>query len=309
MKIVSDPNLLECGNRPIAAAIGFFDGVHLGHQAVIGKAIDTARLLKGMALVITFDRHPQNIVAPRRAPRLVQPLPQRLATIESLGPDVMLLYHFDRRFSQQSAEAFIRSLRSALPRMNSLSVGANFTFGHRRSGNLEVLRQFGNDLGFAVHGAEPVTLDGAPISSSRIREAIRRGALREAGLMLGRAYSIAGKVVKGDGLGRQLGFATANLEVAGLVLPPNGVYTAHVRLASDRLPAVLNLGVRPTIPAARPTPRLEVHLLDWSGDLYGQDIEVFFDVKLRDEQKFESPKALKSQIAKDVAAARRQLSK
>ena len=184
-----------------------------------------------MALVVTFDRHPGSVVAPQRVPPLIYSLPQKLRVIESLGADALLLIHFDKAFSEQTGDAFIRGLARDLGRIQSLCVGNNFVFGHKRGGNVALLKTLGAELNFAVHGMAAVSLDGRVVSSTRIRETLRAGDLDAASQMLGRAYSLAGQIVHGDQLGRQLGFPTANLDATGLALPPNGVYTVHARVA------------------------------------------------------------------------------
>jgi riboflavin kinase/FMN adenylyltransferase len=304
MNIIRAAHELNAAGRKVCLAIGFFDGVHLGHQQIIRQTVADARQQNAISLVITFDRHPSTVVAPSRAPALIYPLAQKLRTIESLGADTLLLIHFDKVFSQRSAEDFIRRLAHDAGRIHSLCVGANFTFGHKRLGNVALLQQLGKELNFTVHGMAQVSLDGKAISSTRVREAIKAGNLDLASQMLGRQYSIASQVVKGDRLGHQLGFPTANLDVTGLVLPPHGVYSAQAVVCGNAHRAVLNIGIRPTIQNPTPATRFEVHLLDFSGELYGQELEVIFFDKLRDERKFASLDELKKQIARDVAAAR-----
>jgi len=184
-------------------------------------------------------------------------------------------------------------------------VGANFVFGHNRGGNVEMLRKLGLDLQFTVHGVASLALDGEPVSSTRIRRCIRDGQLDLAGQMLGRAYSIAGIVAAGDRLGHTLGFPTANIDAAGLALPPNGVYAVHAIFAGKLHRAVLNIGYRPTLQNPNPSLRVEAHLLDFSGDFYGQELEVIFLEKLRVEIKFPSLDDLRSQITRDITQARR----
>jgi len=303
MKTIHTAKELSAGSRKVCLAIGFFDGVHLGHQQIIRQTIADARQHEAGALVLTFDRHPNTVVAPARVPPLIYSLPQKLRVIESLGTDTLLLIHFDKTFSEQTGEAFVRGLANDLPRIQSLSVGAEFTFGHKRSGNVSLLSRLGKELGFAVHGLAAVSLDGKVISSTRIREAIRTGRFDRAGQMLGRAYSLAGQVVAGDRLGRPIGFPTANLDVTGLVLPPNGVYMAHVNARGETHRAVVNIGLRPTLPNPDPPVRVEAHLLDFDADLYGAELEVTFSERLRDEQKFASVDELRKQIARDIAEA------
>lgn len=329
MQLLRTTTDLKSGDRKVCLAIGFFDGVHLGHQQIIRQTIADARQHSALALVLTFDQHPNTVVAPDRVPPLIYSLPQRARVVEALGADALLVLHFDRQFSEQNGEAFIRRLARDLGRIQSIFVGSDFVFGHKRSGNVSLLKKLGDELNFAVHGLAAVSLDGQVVSSTRIREAIRAGGFGAAGQMLGRPYSLSACVVKGDQLGTKLGFPTANLEVTGLVLPPNGVYAADVtrrtgvapvsnqtpaqaeNLYGDRRdgcpthPAVLNIGYRPTIANLTAAPRVEVHLLDFQGDLYGEELEVTFLAKLRDERKFSSLEQLQAQIARDIAEARR----
>lgn len=304
MPILTAATELRARPRKVCVAIGVFDGVHLGHQQVIRQTLADARQHEGVPVVITFDRHPNAVVAPDRVPPMLHSLPQKLRAIESLGIANTLLIRFDRAFSEQTGEQFIRSLARDFGHLHSVCVGSEFTFGHKRSGNVALLKQLGAELKFIVHGLAAVSLDGEPVSSTRIREAVRTGDLDSASQMLGREYSIAGSVIRGDQLGRKLGFPTANLEVAGLILPPNGVYAVHARVAGREHRGALNLGLRPTL--ASPTPRLqcEVHLLDFAEEIYGEELELTFATKLRDEQKFPDLAALQSQIHRDLAAAR-----
>jgi riboflavin kinase/FMN adenylyltransferase len=303
MRIIHAASELKPAGRKVCLAIGFFDGVHLGHQQIIRQTLTDARRHEAIALVITFDRHPNAVVAPHRLPPLIYSLPQKLRVIESLGAVRLLLIPFDKAFSEQTGEAFIRGLARDLGHVQSLCVGANFLFGHKRTGNVDLLNQLGGELKFAVHGLAAVALDGKAVSSTRIRETIRVGDLDGASQMLGRAYSLAGTVVRGDGLGHQLGFPTANLDTAGLALPPNGVYAIHAEVRGKRQRAVLNIGQRPTLQSAAPQLRVEAHLMDFTGELYGQELEVTFVEKLRPEKKFPSLADLRAQIARDILAA------
>jgi riboflavin kinase/FMN adenylyltransferase len=330
MNVIHSATGLQPGSNKVCLAIGFFDGVHLGHQQIIRQTVADARQHDGSALVLTFDQHPNTVVAPDRVPPLIYSLPQKLRAIESLGSDALLLLRFDHAFSEQTGEVFVRQLARDLGRIQSVCVGADFVFGHRRSGNVALLKKLGGELNFMVHGIAAVSLDGQVVSSTRIREAIRTGDLDAAGQMLGRAYSLAARVVKGDQLGTKLGFPTANLDVAGLVLPPNGVYAAHVQRRTGVAPvsnqspaqveyengdrrdtcrtkshrAVLNIGHRPTVQNPTPAIHVEVHLLDFSGEIYGEELEITFAARLRDEQKFASLDELKAQIARDIAKAK-----
>ena len=304
MKIIHAANELKSNGKKVCLAIGFFDGVHLGHQQIIRQTIADAHQHNAIALVLTFDRHPNSVVAPSRVPPLIYSLPQKLRAIESLGADKLLLVCFDKKFSEQSGEAFVRGLARDLGSIQSVCVGADFVFGHKRSGNVALLKKLGGEIGFSVHGLAAVSLDGQVISSTRIRETIRAGNLDGASQMLGRPYAIAGRVVEGDKLGRQLGFPTANLDVAGLVLPSNGVYAGLMTVKRKSHCVALNIGLRPTMVSGKPDLRVEAHLLDFSGRLYGAELEIEIGEKLREERKFSSPAALQAQIARDIAAVR-----
>ena len=303
MKLIRTASELQPAGKKVCLAIGFFDGVHLGHQQIIRQTISDARRHEAIALVITFDQHPNTVVAPNRLPPLIYSLPQKLRAIGSLGVDTLLLIHFDKPFSEQTGEAFIRELARDLGALQSISVGANFVFGHKRGGNVELLKKLGAEMKFAVHGLAAVALDGKAVSSTRIRQLIQAGQLDAASQMLGRSYSLAGRVVRGDGLGKQLGFPTANLDVKALALPPKGVYAVHAELAGKTWRAVLNIGTRPTLQNPNPQLQVEAHLLDFQGDLYGQELEITFLDKLREEKKFASLAELCEQFGRDVCDA------
>ena len=304
VKIIHAANELMPGSRKVCVAIGVFDGVHLGHQQIIRQTVADARQHDAAALVITFDRHPNAIVAPTRVPPQIFSRSQKLRAIESLGADALLEILFDKSFSEKSGEGFIRELAGDLGKISSICVGADFVFGCRRSGNVALLKTLGAELKFNVHGHAAVSLDGELVSSTRIREAIRTGNLDAASQMLGRPYAICGRVLSGDKIGRQLGFPTANLDAANLVLPPNGVYAACARVDEKLYRAALNIGVRPTVASAEPNLRVEAHLLDFNGELYGAELELELGERLRAERKFSSAAELSAQIAQDVGAVR-----
>jgi riboflavin kinase/FMN adenylyltransferase len=302
VKILHAANDLKPGNRKVCLAIGFFDGVHLGHQQIIRQAVADAHQHNAVALALTFDRHPNVVVAPDKVPPLIYSLPQKLRAVGSSGVENILMVHFAEEFSRQSGEEFVRNLARDFGKIHNICVGANFVFGHKRSGDVALLKRLGAELSFQVHGLAAVSLDGRTVSSTRIREAVRAGNLGAASQMLGRPYAICGKVVQGDRLGRKLGFPTANLDVAGLVLPPNGVYAGCAKLAGRFYRVALNIGFRPTVASASLRLCVEAHLLNFSGNLYGAELEVEVGEKLREERKFASPTELKAQIARDIAA-------
>jgi riboflavin kinase/FMN adenylyltransferase len=305
VKIIRAASELEAQGKKVCLAIGFFDGVHLGHQQIIRQTISDARQHDAMAVVLTFDRHPNSVVAPDRVPPLIYSLPQKLRAIESLGTDALLLIQFDKKFSEQTGEEFIRSLTRDFGKIHSVCVGTDFVFAHKRSGNVELLKKLGAELNFSVHGLAAVSLDGQVVSSTRIRETVRAGDFDAASQMLGRTYAISGRVVEGDKLGHKLGFPTANLDAANLVLPPNGVYSGCTKLRGRFYRVALNIGLRPTVAVNKPQLRVEAHLLDFSGELYGEDLEIEIGEKLRDERKFASPAQLREQIARDIVEVRK----
>jgi len=307
MILIHHASDLNPGARKVCVAIGVFDGVHLGHQQVIRQTMADAVQHQALSVVVTFDKHPNAIVAPERMPPLIYPLEKKLGVIESLGVSATYLIEFTKEFSAIPAEQFVRDLARDFKNIQSICVGSNFTFGHKRGGNVDLLRNLGKELNFQVHGLASVALDGQPVSSTRVREMIRAGNLDLANQMLGRTYSLCGRVVKGDGIGRKIGFATANLDVHGLALPPTGVYAARCDVSGIVYCAAVNIGYRPTLSSPTPKLQVEAHLLDFDADIYGETLELTFVRKLRDEQKFPSPAALRDQIARDVEAARQAL--
>jgi riboflavin kinase/FMN adenylyltransferase len=285
-----------------------FDGVHLGHQHVIRQARIDARARGAATVVATFDPHPLTVVRPEKAPRLLQSLPQRIATLESQGADAVLVLGFDEALSRKSGEAFVRDLVVGFGGLRSFTVGQGFHFGHGRSGNVPLLRTLGRELGFSVNAMAPIHIGPEVVSSTRVRGALRDGKLGLVAELLGRPYSIVGPVVRGDQLGQSLGFPTANIDVDGLELPPFGVYAARARHSGGEFPAAVNLGLRPTLQSPQPLLRFETHLIGFQGDLYGQDLAVELVAFLRPERRFAHLDALKAQIAKDIAAAKKTLS-
>lgn len=286
---------------PVSLAIGVFDGVHLGHQRVI----HAARATGNAAVVLTFDPHPMRVLHPDKAPPLLTSTPHKLALIEALGVDAALVLPFTKSFSEIPAEHFLEQLAAPAHRVRQVCVGARFHFGHNRTGNAKLMEQLAPRLGFSVTEIAAVhTAEGEMISSSAVRQHVLHGRLDRAAAMLGRPFSLLGTVEPGDHRGRDLGFPTANLNPHNEVLPPDGVYAARVRLADQHLAGVVNVGRRPTFQHATPGRLIEVHILDFSGDIYGRDIEVVFIQKLRGEQKFISAEALQTQIRADIATTR-----
>jgi riboflavin kinase/FMN adenylyltransferase len=304
MKIISDAASLQPGPRPVCAAIGVFDGVHLGHQHVLHQTISNAARDQAVSVVVTFDRHPNAVVAPAHVPPLIYPLAKKLQVIASFGVQAAYVIRFDKAFSQIPGEQFVRGLARDFQRITSICVGDGFMFGARRSGNVELLQKLGGELGFTLHALRDVELDGQSVSSTRIRDAVRAGDFALAGRLLGRPYALCGMVIQGEHLGRKLGFPTANIDVTDLLVPPAGVYAAEAHIGAARHQAAVNIGHRPTVRSADPQLHVEAHLLDFDGDLYGQALELVLLKKLRDEKKFPTPELLKAQIAEDIKQSR-----
>ncbi len=287
---------------PLHLALGVFDGVHVGHQAVIARAVQAAARDGGLAGLLTFDPHPIRVIAPSKAPtNLLETLDHKARVVGDLGVQLFIPLHFDMELAKMEASEFIAQLTAAPVR--TIAVGEDWRFGHHRSGDVTFLEQEAARRGFKLEAVPPVMHDGDRISSTRIRQAIRDGNLDAADQMLGRPYTVNGTVVEGRKLGRTIGFPTANLNTGEAQLPPDGVWAVRALLPDGRLLAgVANLGMRPTIGGTARS--LEVHLFDFSGDLYGESLEIRFVRHLRPEIKFPSLDELCLQIQRDAQAAR-----
>jgi riboflavin kinase/FMN adenylyltransferase len=289
---------------PLFLAIGVFDGVHRGHQAVISTSADHAQMENGTPVVVTFDPHPMKVLRPEKAPHLLTATQHKIALIRELGVRHLLVIHFDKQFAATEPEDFVEQLARHSKPLREICVGHEWSFGKNRRGSLDLLKKLGARLGFSVVGIPPVTINGTVVSSTAIRQAIQAGDLAKAATMLGRDYTILGTVVRGDKLGKQIGFPTANLSAHSEQFPPNGVYLARAILDGTIYPGVINLGYRPTVSSGTPQRVLEIHLLDFNRDIYGKELEVSFVRYLRPEKKFENMEALARQINLDVKQAR-----
>ncbi len=284
---------------PVYLAIGIFDGVHRGHQALIGEAQADARKTGGTAVVMTFEPHPMMFFQRGEPPlRLSSPRHKEILLARQ-GVTHLAVLPFEAARAGQTAEAFVEDLRAACQPLGGVVVGADWKFGKGRGGDVGLLKRMG---GFEVDGIPAVTLDGEVISSTAIRVALANGNLDFAEKALGRPYAVFGQVVPGRKIGRKLGFPTANVELPGWQLPPDGVYAVGVRLGAKAFRGIANLGVRPTVTSDRQR-LLEVHLFEFEGDLYGMEIEVEFRRFIRPEKKFASIEELRNQIARDIATA------
>jgi riboflavin kinase/FMN adenylyltransferase len=301
MNVWNSLDAFPTGREPICATIGNFDGVHLGHQAILQSVIAAAKQRSAPSLLITFDPHPLAVVAPSRGPKLLQTRRQKLETLEATGLDGMLLVPFDRELAALTGEEFFGGYLAQRIRFASVHVGANFRFGRARGGDIRLLQSIGAELGFSVVAVPPVSVDGETVSSSAIRTAVDAGEVARAWSLLGRPFAVTGEVVHGDGRGRGLGFPTANVAVDNETVPRRGVYVTETMALGARYPSITNVGVRPTFGGSNLS--VESHLIDVDEDLYGERVEVRFLARLRDEAKFSGPAELADQLARDQAAA------
>ncbi len=290
---------------PRVFSIGNFDGVHRGHQRLIKTAVRIARKQGGTALVLTFFPHPLRLLHPRPRLRLLTCLDDRAALINSLGPDACVIARFSPGFARMTPEQFVRKVLIRKLKIDTVVVGDNFHFGTNKKGNPKFLKQ----AGLKVVTVPPVKDNGITVSSTKIRKLAAEGKISRVTSMLGRPYSLRGRVVSGRGRGQRLGFPTANIRVCQERLPLDGVYAVRVKLKDGEFFGMLNIGTRPTFKDRGKGRSVEVHVIDWQGDLYGQIIEVVLVKRLRPEKKFVSSKALKDRLRKDREAAKRVLNR
>ncbi len=304
MEILRSIPELERLRGPLFLAIGVFDGVHRGHQAVISTSADHAAASNGTPVVVTFDPHPEKVLRPQAAPHLLSATEHKIALIRALGVEHLLVITFDKQFAATEPEDFVQKLVIHSKPLQEICVGHEWSFGKNRRGNLDLLKKLGAKFNFDVVGIPPVKINGAVVSSTAIREAIEKGDLAKAAEMLGREYTILGTVTRGDNLGKKIGFPTANLSAHSEQFPPNGVYVAEARIDGELYRGVINLGIRPTVSSGKSERVLEIHLFDFNRDIYGHDVEVRFLKFLRSEKKFQDLDTLVQQIRQDVEQAR-----
>jgi riboflavin kinase / FMN adenylyltransferase len=295
---------LESLHGPLFLAIGVFDGVHLGHQAVISAATSHARATDGTPVVMTFHPHPLKVLRPQQAPHLLTATQHKIALIRDLDVEHLLVINFDKKFAATSPEEFVEELVMHSRPLREICVGHEWSFGKDRRGNLDLLKRLGVQFDFSVVGVPPVLVNGEVVSSTAIRQAVEKGNLAKGAEMLGREYTILGTVTHGDNLGKKIGFPTANLSAHSEQFPPNGVYFAEAWVNGVLYYGVINLGYRPTVSSGKSERVLEIHMLDFDRDIYGEDVEVRFVRHLRPERKFESLESLAQQIEFDVRLAR-----
>ena len=307
MYVASSPSGLPSGlcfgtGQGTCVTIGNFDGVHIGHQALLASARVRAERARRPLVTVTFDPHPLEVLAPQMAPSRLTDTPTRLRLLQQAGIDAVLLLPFTRELAAMEPDAFVREILVKGLNAQDLFIGYDFSLGKGRTGTGAVLSALGEKLHYSCERFGPVLVDGEPVSSTRIRQLIRKGDMPGAAALLGRPHGVCGTVVSGFRRGRDLGFPTANLEPPKVQLPPVGVYATWARLGIERFPAVTNVGDNPTFAGESMT--VETHLLDFSRDLYGQELEIDFVQHIRDQVKFDGPQALVRQIAQDVRQAR-----
>jgi riboflavin kinase/FMN adenylyltransferase len=288
--------------RDTLLTIGVFDGVHPGHRHLLAHLTRLARRLGLASMVLTFRRHPQEVLQPHLSLPLLTSFEQRVELLKKEGVDEVIGLTFTPRLAQFSPEEFLGLLKKYL-RMRGLVVGPDFALGRNREGDVATLTQLGKALGFSVTVVPPFLTDGEVVSSTAIREALAEGDMKRVQKLLGRPFSLKGEVVAGDGRGAKLGFPTANVNTeAELAMPPEGVYVSRAHIEDQSYPAMTNIGVHPTFGGSQRL--VEVHIIDYDGDLYGQEISIDLINRLRDEKKFKSPEALQKQMAEDVRQGR-----
>jgi riboflavin kinase/FMN adenylyltransferase len=304
MEILRSIAELESLRGPLFLAIGVFDGVHLGHQAVISAATSHAHAAEGTPVVMTFDPHPLKVLRPQYAPHLLTATQHKIALIRDLGVEQLLVINFDKKFAATLPEEFVEELVTHSRPLREICVGHEWSFGKDRRGNLDLLKRLGAQFDFNVVGVPPVTVNGEVVSSTAIRQAVEKGDFAKAADVLGREYTILGTVTRGDNLGKKIGFPTANLSAHSEQFPPNGVYFAEAWVNGVLHYGVINLGYRPTVNSGKSERVLEIYLLDFDRDIYGEDVEVRFVRYLRPERKFDNMESLAQQIELDVRRAR-----
>jgi len=305
MHVVRDPLRSTDLPRGGVGTIGNFDGVHLGHRKILETVVTRARAAGRPAFVITFEPHPMAVLRPGDAPKRIQTLRQKEEAIEVLGVDALLVIPFTRDFSLTEPEEFVRALLRDRLAASELLLGDHFAFGRGKRGDLALLTRLGGECGFSVSVVEEVIFGGGPVSSTRIRRALERGAIVEANAMLGREYELDGFVSRGDRLGHQIGVPTINLEPENELPPADGVYVTEIEIRSfgRKFESVTNIGRRPTLYEDYTT-TIETYVLDFSADVYGERVRLFFLDRLREERKFPSMMDLKAQIQRDIASTR-----
>lgn len=302
MKVYRGLHELEGKFRSPAITLGNFDGVHSGHGEIFRRLKKRAGEIGGEALIFTFDPHPAKVLRPELSPSIITPLSEKLRLIEEYGLDGIILADFNKEFAAQHPTSFVKDILHGKLGAKLVIIGHDFTFGKGKEGNIDSLISLGKEAGFSVEVVEPIRLDGEIVSSTRIRAMIKDGKVKEASRLLGRHHSIEGKVIKGHGRGKPLGFPTANIDFQAELLPKYGVYAVKAQLGQRQLTGVTNIGIKPTFNDDEPS--IETHIFDFDESIYGKDLKISFVNRVRDVRSFNNTQDLSDQIAKDIGKAK-----
>ena len=304
MQIIDDLNHLPAGIPYPVATIGVFDGLHMGHQAIVKRVVQRAREVNGTGILLTFSPHPQKIISPADAPSLLQLPEQKHRLLRELGLDILVRFPFSRQVSRFSPERFVRDVLGSRG-VKEIHVGSNFRFGYGRAGDFKTLESLGRKFGFDVFAIDSVRFRGQRVSSTVVRKLLGQGRVALCRRLLNRPYQILGTVVRGSGRGADLGFPTANLQPASELIPATGVYVTRATVNGAVFVGATNVGYRPTLGEPADKPVVETHLLDVDCDLYGEFMTLDFWCRLRSERRFSDLDALKRQLGSDVRVARK----
>jgi riboflavin kinase/FMN adenylyltransferase len=303
MEIIKGIENLKGSFRNPVVTLGNFDGVHLGHQRIFEKVKQEAIKMGGESVVVTFEPHPMKILFPEQCPPLLTPFKKKMMLIEQTGVDQVLIIQFTTAFAELSPLEFVKSILMEKIGAKEVFVGYNYRFGKGKSGDSDSLKGICSQFGIEVVVVEALTIDDTIVSSSKIRELIRNGEVKKASTLLGRDYPVIGRVIQGTKRGHTLGFPTANLEMTEELYPKPGVYAVRVVRHHQRINGVANIGFNPTFDGNSAS--LEIHLLNFDGEIYGDELQVYFSERIRDEIRFPSTEALIEQIRKDIEWAKR----
>jgi len=302
MRTITDLRQLKGQFKKPVVTIGIFDGVHIGHRRIIRKVVEEAKRINGTSVVVTFDPHPARLLDIIGAPPLLVSVRHRLSLIEAEGVDLAVVVNFSKAFASHTAEGFIKKILVSKIDAHSVIIGTGFRFGKKQRGSIKLLRSFGKKYGFFANEVRLFKHRAKAVSSTRIRSLITKGKLVESSRLLGRPVSVLGTVMRGSRRGRLLGYPTANINPHHEAIPPSGVYAVYAMHKGKRYKGILNIGVRPTFHGRHEVdcePTIEVHLINFNNKIYGQDIEVIFVRKIRDEKRFKTKEGLIKQIKID----------
>ncbi|AZR72397.1 riboflavin biosynthesis protein RibF [Anoxybacter fermentans] len=307
MQLITDEEIMKNHDKPMIVALGFFDGIHYGHRVIIEETVRQARESNVLSGVFTFHPHPLKVLAPKRAPGLITALSQKRRILAEMGVDRLIVKAFTKEFAATDFRSFVQTYLVQYLKVKGVVVGEDFRFGKESKGDATAMKELGEKYGFTVTVFDTIRVNGVEVRSTLIRNLILKGQMDKLLTYLGRPYTLVGKVVRGDGRGHQLGFPTANLSLAvDYVIPDYGVYAGYIIVHGKRYQAVANIGVRPTF--AKSDLSIEIHILDYSGNLYDEIVEIELIKKIRSERSFDSIDELVAQIKDDIVSTRQILS-